>query len=79
MDGTTCESAEASELCACEDNCQHCGSEGDLNMFEAAPNNCIMCKSIITMPTTSSFEAMAGFCDDVNINDYFEEILDEYY
>ena len=30
------------------------------------------------MPTTSSGEAMTGFCDDVNIDDYFGEIL-EYY
>ena len=77
-DGTTGETADASESCACEDNCQQCGSEGDLGMFEAAPNNCIMCKNIITMPTTSSGEAMAGFCDDVNIDDYYEGIL-EYY
>ena len=37
-----------------------------------------MCKNIMTMPTTSSAEAMAGFCDDVNIDDYFEELLDYY-
>ena len=76
MDGTTFESADASAECACEDNCQMCGGQGDL--FEAAPNNCIVCKSSITQPTLSSDVAMAGYCEDVSMDDFVAELLDYY-
>ena len=76
MDGNTGATADAAGDCVCEDNCQMCCVGGICT--EEAPNTCMMCKSIITIPTPSSDDVMTGFCEDVSPDDYFAELF-EYY
>ena len=75
MDGSTFETSDVSADCACENNCQECGAGGD---FDAAPYNCITCKSTITTLTTGSEESWTGLCEDLSPDDYFAEMYDYY-